>query len=62
MEKINKVIIADSQFLVVEALRSLIQAEQNLSITGIAATKHDLLRFLESGSADLMITDYVNID
>jgi len=62
MEKINKVIIADSQFLVVEALRSLIQAEQNLSITGIAATKHDLLRFLESGSADLLITDYVNID
>ena len=62
MEKINKVIIADSQFLVVEALRSLIQAEQNLSVTGIASTKHELLRFLESGSADLLITDYVNID
>jgi len=62
MEKINKVIIADSQFLVVEALRSLIQAEQNLAITGIAATKQELLRLLESGSADLLITDYVNID
>ena len=62
MEKINKVIIADSQFLVVEALKSLIMADRDYTVTGVAATKHELLNLLDSDSAELLITDYVNID
>ena len=62
MEKINKIIIADSQFLVVEALKSLIMADRDYTIMGVAATKQELLKILDSGSADLLITDYVNID
>lgn len=62
MEKINKVIIADSQFLVVEALKSLIVADRNYTISGLASTKQELSKLLEGGTADLLITDYVNID
>ena len=62
MDKINKVIIADSQFLVVEALRSLIMADRTYSISGVVATRQELLKLLDEGEADLLITDYVNID
>jgi len=62
MEKINKLIIADSQFLVVEALKSLILADRSYSLTGVVATKSDLLKSLEKDSFDLLITDFANVD
>ncbi len=62
MEKINKLIIADSQFLVVEALKSLILADRSYSLTGVVATKSDLLKLLEKDSFDLLITDFANVD
>ena len=58
----KKVIIADSQFLVVEALKSLIEADRSYLLTGISATQSDLLKLLEKSSADLLITDFANID
>ena len=58
----KKVIIADSQFLVIEALKSLIEADQSYFIAGIAATQSDLLKLLEKSGADLLITDFANID
>ena len=58
----KKVIIADSQFLVVEALKSLIEADRSYMLTGISATQSDLLKLLEKSSADLLITDFANID
>lgn len=58
----KKVIIADSQFLVVEALKSLIEADRSYMLTGISATQGDLLKLLEKSSADLLITDFANID
>ncbi len=62
MDKMKKVIIADSQFLVVEALKSLIEADRSYMLTGISATQSDLLKLLEKSSADLLITDFANID
>ena len=62
MDKMKKVIIADSQFLVVEALKSLIEADRSYLLTGISATQSDLLKLLEKSSADLLITDFANID
>ena len=58
----KKVIIADSQFLVVEALKSLIEADQSYLLAGIAATQSDLLKLLEKSGTDLLITDFANID
>ena len=62
MEKINKIIIADSQFLVVEALKSLIVSDNNYALVGIASTKNDLLKLLQSSSAELLITDFATVD
>ncbi len=62
MEKIYKVIIADSQFLVVEALKSLIAAETEFLLEGIATTRHELLKLLQPNTCQLLITDFANID
>ncbi len=62
MEKIKKIIIADSQFLVVEALQSLISSDNSYLLSGIAGTRNDLLRLLQINNADLLITDFANID
>jgi DNA-binding NarL/FixJ family response regulator len=43
---INKVLIADSQFLVVEALKSLFRDDEKYSIIGVVNTKYELERML----------------
>lgn len=60
--KIIQVIIADSQFLVVEALRSLLRKEEKYTIAGTANTKDDLYKLLEKQNCDLLITDFATID
>jgi len=62
MDKVNKIIIADSQFLVVEALKSLIASDRNYVLTGVAATHNDLQRLLQNSPGGLIITDFTNID
>ena len=62
MEKINKVIIADSQFLVVEALKSLIAADHKYLLGGVASSQNELIKLLANNPADLLITDFVNLD
>lgn len=62
MEKIKKVLIADSQFLVVEALKSLISSDSSYLLSGIAGTRNDLLRLLQIHTPELLITDFSNID
>lgn len=62
MAKINKVIIADSQFLVVEALKSLIAADPSYLLAGIGATRNELYKLLATNAVELLITDFVNID
>jgi DNA-binding NarL/FixJ family response regulator len=61
-KKIIQVIVADSQFLVVEALRSLLRKEEKYVIAGTASTKDDLYKLLKKENGDLLITDFATID
>ncbi|MEI6137694.1 MAG: response regulator transcription factor [Mariniphaga sp.] len=60
--KIYNVIIADSQFLVVETLRSLIDKDEKYTLAGIAGTYEELLKILTKNSNGLLITDIATID
>ena len=60
--KVDHVIIADAQFLVVETLKNLIQSDRQLNLTGVAGTKQELLRLLKDSRIDLLITDVETID
>ena len=61
-DKIYNVIIADSQFLVVEALKSLIGANKEYVLAGVAGTQSDLFKLLDTFRSGLLITDFANID
>jgi DNA-binding NarL/FixJ family response regulator len=61
-DKINKIIIADSQFLVVEALKKLIGEDNRYLLAGVAATQHDLYQILDMIGNGLLITDFDGID
>jgi DNA-binding NarL/FixJ family response regulator len=62
MDRIYKIVIADAQFLVVEALRSLITADHRYLLTGIATTQNNLYHLLTASHNDLLITDIANIN
>jgi len=59
---IDKVIIADSQFLVIETLRDLIQKDKRYLLAGIAESKFDLCELLEKTKKGLLITDFTTVD
>jgi DNA-binding NarL/FixJ family response regulator len=61
-DKINNVIIADSQFLVVETLKSLIESDGRYVLAGVAENQSDLYKILDSVRSGLLITDFANID
>ena len=61
-DTLYKVIIADSQFLVVEALKSLIAADGRYLIAGTADTQGNLYKLLENVQHGLLITDFANVD
>ncbi len=56
------IIIADSQFLVVESLKSLIEINDRYYLAGIAWNRNELYDLLEVSQNALLITDFVNID
>lgn len=60
--KIENVIIADSQYLVVEALKSLIVSDERFILAGVAETQNDLYKLLDNAKSGLLITDFSNID
>ena len=60
--KTYNIIVADSQFLVVETLRSLIDNDEKYALTGIAGTHEELLKILTKTSNGLLITDIATID
>jgi len=60
--KIETVIIADSQYLVVETLKSLIVSDERYLLSGIAETQNDLYKLLDNAKSGLLITDFSNID
>lgn len=59
---INSVLIADSQFLVVEALRSLFCADDQYSVFGVVETKFELERAVNEMCEGLLIADFSAID
>lgn len=60
--KIYNVVVADSQFLVVETLRSLIEDDQRYTLAGIAGTRDELYKILEKARSGLLITDIATMD
>jgi len=60
--KVDNLIIADSQYLVVEALKSLIASDGRFFLAGVAGTRSDLYKILENIGSGLLITDIANID
>ena len=60
--EIQNVVIADSQFLVVETLKSLIKEDERYFLAGIAGTREDLFKILETVPTGLLITDTATID
>ena len=59
---VDQIIIADSQYLVVEGLISLIQKDERYFITGISGTQNDLYKMLKKVPCGLLITDFANVD
>lgn len=57
-----KIVIADTQFLVVEALKSLLCNDERFSIAGIVNTHYTLIKMLEKESCQLLITDHALLD
>lgn len=57
-----KIVIADSQYLVVESLTRLIEIESKYDLCGIADNRDGLIKLLKLNSPDLLITDFNLID
>jgi DNA-binding NarL/FixJ family response regulator len=55
--KPEKVIIADSQFLITESLRIILQAESNLEVCGVVMDKNELVKALKYEAVSLLIVD-----
>lgn len=53
-----KIIVADSQFLVREGLKAILQAEEGMTVVGEAANSYELHALLEEQVADLVTLDY----
>lgn len=60
--EIQNVIIADSQFMVVETLKSLIKEDDRFFLAGVVGTREDLYKILETTPTGLLITDIATID
>jgi DNA-binding NarL/FixJ family response regulator len=57
-----KIVIADTQFLVVEALKSLLGNDERFSIAGIVNSQYELYKVLEQEPCQLLITDNALLD
>ncbi len=62
MEDKPKIIIADSQFLIVESLVHLLEDEKKYILCGIADSRYTLIKLLQHNLPDLLITDINLID
>jgi len=57
-----KIVIADTQFLVIEALKSLLGHDERFSIIKIVNSHHELHNVLVKETCQLLITDSVLVD
>jgi len=60
--KIVNILIADSQFLIVEALKSLLGSDERFIVAGVANTSFELLREMESIKEGILVVDPFSID
>ncbi|MDP3442877.1 MAG: response regulator, partial [Ignavibacteria bacterium] len=58
----HKIIIADSQFLVVETLKTLLENDERYIISDVVNSKFELLKVLEHELCGLLITDFNLVD
>lgn len=56
-DTLRKVIIADSQYLVVESLKALLISEQTFQVISVVNTKAGIIKCLDREACDLLITD-----
>ena len=61
-DKVHQVLIADNQFLVVEALKMVIGADERYHLYGVAGNQSELYKLLNTFSKGLLIIDFANID
>ena len=59
---VTNVLIADSQFLIVEGLKSLIAENKKYSLFGVIETKFNLGRSLEEMERGILIIDFWSVD
>jgi DNA-binding NarL/FixJ family response regulator len=58
----KQILIADTQYLITESLKSILKNELNYTTTEIVCTKKDLIRALSGSSVKLLILDYNQLD
>ena len=58
----NKIIIADSQFLVVETLKTLLGKDRRFIIASVVNSKFELIKVLQHEICGLLITDFNLVD
>ena len=61
-EKVHQVLIADNQFLVVEALKMLVEVDRRYHLHGVAGNQGELYKLLDTIRKGLLIIDYANMD
>ena len=61
-DKYCPVIIADSQFLFVEALKSLLEDDKRYVLSGVATNHVDLYRLIKTFRCSLLVTDFASFD
>lgn len=62
VDTLRKVIIADSQYLVIESLKALLLRDGRFKACEVVKTKSEIIRNLENGICELLITDINLID
>jgi DNA-binding NarL/FixJ family response regulator len=60
--KITNILIADSQFLIVEALKSLLCSTERFIVAGVANNSFELMREIESIKEGILVIDPFSID
>lgn len=58
----KKIIIADTQFLIVETLKTLLTHDDRYTVMGVANSQFGLLKILENELCELLITDFSLFD
>jgi DNA-binding NarL/FixJ family response regulator len=58
----NNILIADSQFLVVETLKTLLENDERFCLSGIVGSQRELYKLLAESNCNLLITDIGLID